>query len=147
MTHSCEEWLLCQRFVLPTRGTWTGWRDGHTGTSCSSTKGSAKSCTQGGITPCHSSPYMLGLTSWKAALQKRTWGSLWTPSEQEPATWPCHKTKKANCAGLREEECSQQVTGGHLCPLLSTGEALPGVLHPLLGPQYMDTLEGDEERP
>lgn len=34
-----EEWLICQRCVLPAKGTQTGWRDGHAGTSCSSTNG------------------------------------------------------------------------------------------------------------
>lgn len=36
--------------------------------------------------------------------------------------------KKANCSGLHEEECCQQVEGGVPSPLLSTDGNIPGVL-------------------
>jgi len=54
-------------------GTSTGWRNEMTGTSGRSTKRSAKSRTWGGTTP------GWGPLIWKAAWQKRAWGSWWTP--------------------------------------------------------------------
>jgi len=56
----------------PSRGTSAGWRYRLTGTSLNSTTGSAKVCIWGGISIgiifCSGSP------SWKAPLQKWTWG-------------------------------------------------------------------------
>ena len=76
MTPNREEWLIHQKAVLPLSKTWTGWR----GTWWSSTRASAGSCTWGGTTPCTSTG--LGLTSWRAALQRGTWECWWTTS------WP-----------------------------------------------------------
>ena len=51
MTPNWEEWL---RVMLQSRGTWTCWRNGLTGTSCNSSRGSSKSCIWGGAPPCTS---------------------------------------------------------------------------------------------
>jgi len=51
MTQSWEEQLIHQVGVLSSRETWTGWRNGLTGTSQSSAKGNVKSCTWRGVTP------------------------------------------------------------------------------------------------
>ena len=63
MTPNWEDWLIHQRIVLLSRGTLAGWRNGLTGTLGSSTKASAKSCPQGGITPYTNICW--GLSSWK----------------------------------------------------------------------------------
>lgn len=47
-----EEWLIHQIALLPSGGTWTGWRNGLTETSWSSARENVKSCTEGGISPC-----------------------------------------------------------------------------------------------
>lgn len=44
MTHISEEWLRNQKVVLPPRGASAGWRNGLTGTSGISTRGSANLC-------------------------------------------------------------------------------------------------------
>jgi len=80
LTPNWKEWLICQRVVLTSRGTSSGWRDGLTGTSWSSASRSAKSYTYRGTTPGTSIIWVL--TSWKAAWHKRLWRSSWTPS------WP-----------------------------------------------------------
>lgn len=75
--------------VLPSRGVLTGWRNRLSGTSCSSTTASAKSCTWGIIIP-HTSTCW-GQTSLKAALQERTPGPWWTASW----TWASNKPLQA----------------------------------------------------
>jgi len=54
MVQNWEDWLIHQRVVLLFGGTSTGCRNGLMGTSCSSAKRSAKSCTWGGINLCSS---------------------------------------------------------------------------------------------
>lgn len=51
MIQSWEGWVTHQVVVLPSRGPSIGWRTGRTGTSCDSSKGSAKPCTGGGTAP------------------------------------------------------------------------------------------------
>ena len=90
--HKAER-LIHQWVVLQSRGTWTRWRNGLTGIFWNSSKRKSKSCPWGGT-----SPGMLGLPSWKAALWKRIWRCRWTPSwtwasnmplpqERLPASW------------------------------------------------------------
>lgn len=64
------------RAMLPFRGIWTGWRNGLRGTSCISTWRNTKFFPWGEITPCISTCW--GLTNWKTALPRKTWGSWWT---------------------------------------------------------------------
>ena len=68
-------------------------------------KGSCK----GGKTPCISTCW--GLTSWKAALQKRTWRSWWTPS------WPW-------ASNVLLQQCRQMVSWAALGGVLPAGQAL-----------------------
>ena len=81
--------LVCQRAMLPSKGTSTGYRNGPTAKLWSSSRGSSKSCTREGTTSCTSICW--GPLRWKAALQQRSWGSRWTPFEQEPGMCPCSK--------------------------------------------------------
>ncbi|RMB97761.1 hypothetical protein DUI87_25761 [Hirundo rustica rustica] len=46
--------------------------------------------------------------------------------------------------GLDQEWCGQQEQGSDLYPVLSTGEAAPRVLCPVLGPQFRKDMEGLE---
>lgn len=55
---------------LTARGSLTGWRHRLKGTSSCSTRGTARFCFRGGT----STTVCWGLTDWKAAIQKRTWG-------------------------------------------------------------------------
>jgi len=80
---------MSQRVMLPSSGTWTGCRNELMGTSRSSTRGSAKSCTWGGTAPGTCTGW--GLPSWKAAWQKRTWGPGGCQIDHEAATCPCCK--------------------------------------------------------
>ena len=72
------------------RRTWTGWRNGLTGTSWSSTEGSAKSCARWGVTPWNSRSW------WQASWLKwdfekiNIFGSWWTSS------WMLFSVKKVN---------------------------------------------------
>jgi len=59
--------------VLPVRETLTGWSNGLTGTSCSSTERNAKPCTSG-VTPCSSTCWELA--RWKSPKQKMPWGQF-----------------------------------------------------------------------
>ena len=79
MTQDWKERLIHQRVMLQTRETLTGWRNRLTGTSWSSTRRSAKSCTFWGGTTSFTDIWW-GLIVWKAVLQKRTLGFWWTPS-------------------------------------------------------------------
>lgn len=71
---SWKECLMYQMLVLPSRGTSTGWRNGPTGNSWSSTRGNAEPCSWRWTTPC--TRLCWGLTRWKAALQKNILISL-----------------------------------------------------------------------
>jgi len=62
--------------LLPFRGTLTGWRTRQRETSWSSTKGSAKYCTWGGITP--DTSRNCRPSGWKAGFQRRTWVFWWS---------------------------------------------------------------------
>ncbi|KAF4798166.1 hypothetical protein TURU_067763 [Turdus rufiventris] len=72
------------------------------------------------------------LESWKAALGKEPWNSQGVPRwpRRPMAAWPGSVWP----AGA----------GQGLSPVLSTGEATPGVLCPGLGPQYKKDIEGLE---
>lgn len=71
---SWKECLMHQMLVLPSRGTSTGWRNGPTGNSWSSTRGNAKPCSWRRTTTC--TRLCWGLIRWKAALQKNILISL-----------------------------------------------------------------------
>lgn len=70
---NCEKWLVDQMVVSPVRGTLTSWRNEKTRT-LKFNKGNAKVCTWVMKNPIHQ--HRLGLTSWKAALQRKT-ASQW----------------------------------------------------------------------
>jgi len=77
MIQNVEEWLKKQCVAVPSTGTSMSWRIGLMGTSGISATGNTKSYTGGGATTCTSTSWVL--TGWKAAWQKRTWGSWWRP--------------------------------------------------------------------
>lgn len=52
--------------------------------------------------------------------------------------------KKANGSWPGQEWCGQQEQGSDSSPVLSTGEATPRVLCPVLGPQFRKDMEGLE---
>lgn len=66
---SQEEWLYTSGTVLPSRGTWAGWRNGQRNLM-EFNQGNAKSCPGRGITPGPG-------TCWRAALRRRSWQSRW----------------------------------------------------------------------
>lgn len=92
-------------------------------------KGKCKVLHLGWNTP-HTNTY-LGLTHQKAALQRRTQGVLLDDKLQEPATCTYSKEDQQN-PGLHQENHCQQVEGGEPSHLLTSGEATPGILHPVL---------------
>ena len=93
-------YMLCVTFHVPdccaaVQSTLTGWKNGPTGVSWSSTKGNASFCTWEGVTLCSSTSR--GLTTRKAALQKhwRSWwmswfNASWQLSTTQPLTHSPH---------------------------------------------------------
>ena len=120
VTYNWEGWPIHQMVVLPAIGTLRGWRVGLTGTSCSSTRGSAKSCTWGATAPCTGARWRL--TSWKATWQERTW---WTPKLNMSQQWAL-VTKKANdtigwmrrCVASRSKEMTHPLHSALMRPRL-----------------------------
>uniref|UniRef100_A0A8B9Z9C6 RING-type E3 ubiquitin transferase n=1 Tax=Buteo japonicus TaxID=224669 RepID=A0A8B9Z9C6_9AVES len=68
---------------LTARGSLTGWRHRLKGTSSCSTRGTARFCFRGGT----STTVCWGLTDWKAAIQKRTWGVPGILRQFEHLSW------------------------------------------------------------
>ena len=73
-----EEWLIYQRVMLPSRGTLTGWRN----KKCNALHLGRNNLMHQYI--------QLRPPNWKAAQQKRTWGSWWTPCWTWARTVPLH---------------------------------------------------------
>lgn len=73
-----QEWLIGQGVMLPARGTLTGWKNGLTEISWSSTRRSLKCWTWGGTSPCTNIRWVP--PGWQAALQKKKWRFCWRPS-------------------------------------------------------------------
>ncbi|RMC22277.1 hypothetical protein DUI87_00588 [Hirundo rustica rustica] len=84
----------------------------------------------------HNNPlkrYGLGKVWLDSAQEERDLGILVTAAEHEPAV--CSGGQEGQWhPGLYQEWCGQQEQGGHSSPVLSTGEATPWVLCPVLGP-------------
>ncbi|RMC15190.1 hypothetical protein DUI87_07372 [Hirundo rustica rustica] len=84
----------------------------------------------------HNNPlqrYRLG-TVWRdSAQEERDFGVLVPAAEHEPAVCPGGQEGQGH-PGLDQEWCGQQDQEGHSSPVLSTGEATPRVLCPVLGP-------------
>jgi len=59
------------------------------------------------------------------------------PAEQEPAVCPGGQAGQGY-PGLDQEWCGQQEQGGDRAPVLSTGEATPGVLCSALSPSLQE---------
>lgn len=68
------ECLICQRVVLPSRGTTTGWKNGLTGTSWSTTRGSAEPSTAWRNNSSHQ--YVLGPAQLGGSLAEKDLGIL-----------------------------------------------------------------------
>lgn len=75
MLQNWDKWLIHQRFILLSRGTLTGCRNGLTGALWTSTRENVKVVEQQEIIPGTSTHWWPA--DWKAALQKRTSGSWW----------------------------------------------------------------------
>lgn len=88
-----EECLMLQGVVLPSRGTWAGWRSEPRGISWSSTYRKVKSCSWGGITPCSS--LCCGPTDGKAAWQAKNCRSWWTSSWPQDSQVPLQQRRLA----------------------------------------------------
>ena len=107
MIHIWEQWLIHQNVVLPSRGTWTGWRNGPTGTSWSSAKADAKSYTRGGIIPVTS-------TRWEPTSKKseETW-TCWSEFCAGPwkllRDWSMWHTESERAATVQPGEEKAQV--------------------------------------
>lgn len=117
-----DKWYNC----LPFRGNSTGWRSGQRRTSWNSTKGCAKSCTLGEITPCAS-------TGWgptQGVLQKKTWDSWWTPRWMWASNMPLWQRRPTALwvASGRASPAKAGVT----FPLPSLGETASGMLCPFV---------------
>lgn len=98
MQNCSVEWLLYQMTALSFWGTLKDWRKGTAGISLSSSLGSTKPCTWGGIiswTGAH-----CGAPDWKPALWEKAWGSWWWRPSQQCIL----RAKKANCSWGVEEE-------------------------------------------
>ncbi|TRZ20117.1 hypothetical protein HGM15179_006972 [Zosterops borbonicus] len=90
----------------------------------------------------HNNPlqfYRLGLVWLDSAQAERDLGVLVT-AEHEPAVCPGGQEGQRH-PGLDQEWCGQQEQGGHSSPVLGTGEGTPGVLCPVLGPQFREDIE------
>lgn len=119
--HSSYNWedpFIDPRVVLCFRGTSTGWGNGLTGISWSSTRGSAKFYTWGKITPDTHAHW--GPTSWKLASHRNPWRwgrcSHGHQVEQEPAILSGSKE------GQQFSGHCQQVEVDDPSSLLSTSE-------------------------
>jgi len=78
MLEKWEEHLVHQMGVLTSRGTSRGWRNGLTGTSCRSTKGSANVLHLGRNNCRHQ--YMLGADQLASCFAAKYLGFWWMPS-------------------------------------------------------------------
>lgn len=119
-----HNWEKHQRAVLLFRGPSTGCRNGLTETSWSSIKQSVKFCTM-----------------YHSVHQHMLENSF-----AEKYLCPCGKGRQWH-PGLRLEDCCQYAEGGDPSPLLCTGEATPGVLHPVLGSPVRETWSYQRESP
>lgn len=122
--------------VLPFRETSTGWRNGLPGTSHCSAKRSAKSWWQNSQHLGRNNltkPYRLGLTDWKASLQKGIWMSWWTPSRTWASDVCCNKDHQlhpsftalagVSAAGWRRWTPLCSALGRHILrPVLRSGQ-------------------------
>ncbi|TRZ25661.1 hypothetical protein HGM15179_001472 [Zosterops borbonicus] len=91
----------------------------------------------------HNNPlqrYKLGMVWLDSAQEERDLGVLVAVAEHEPAECPGGQEGQWH-PGLYQEWCGQQEQGGHSSPVLSTGQATPGVLCPVLGPQFRKDVE------
>lgn len=130
MTPNWEEWLICQKVMLPSKETLKGWRNRLTRISQCSTRQSAKSCTWGGTTR---TGVGWNLPTWRAALQRRPWKSWCTPGW----TWASMPWGKG-CewhSGLYQVKALPWGRRWSY-PLFSTGKATSGVLCPV--PAFSD---------
>lgn len=108
--------------MLPSGGTWTDWRTEQAGTSQSSARGNAKSCTWGGVpgTSTCRAP-----ASWKGRSAEKDVGVL--VDNKMTISQTCTLVAKAagSIVGCRID----QIKGNYPSPLLSTDEAITGELH------------------
>ncbi|RMC15085.1 hypothetical protein DUI87_07265 [Hirundo rustica rustica] len=91
----------------------------------------------------HNNPlqrYRLGMVWLDSAQEERDLGALVTAAEREPAVCPGGQEGQWH-PGLDQEWCGQQEQGGHSSPVAGTGEATPGVLCPVLAPQFGKDVE------
>ena len=92
MAQNWVQWLIGQRVVLLFGGTWTGWKNGLTGTSRSSAKRNAKSCPWGGTTPCIKTGW--GCPAGKQLGRKGLKSPGGHRLDHEPVMCPCYQQGK-----------------------------------------------------
>lgn len=141
VAHKREERLTRRRVLLSIRGILTGWRKGLTGTSCSSTRGRAKSWRpgHGRTSPCTSKCW--GTPSWKAAVQTPGLTVDAKLTDFEPEKCPWGKGGQVH-PGLQQGKHWQQVEVGGPSPLLGPSspagapqcQAEPAILERTLPP-------------
>jgi len=110
---------------MPSRGSWTSWRDGPVWTSQGSTRPRARSCIWVRANPTTSTDW--GMKGLRAALLRRTWGYWWS--------WAINvrsQPRRPTISRLHQEKCGQQVEGGDSASLLCSGETSPGVVRTAL---------------
>jgi len=120
------EVLICLRVARPSRGIWIGWIAGLKPMGWDSTRPNAGSCTLAAITPGNATG--VGAEWLEDCIEEMDLGVLIEPAVC-PGQWH---------PGLHQKQCSQQEQGSNCPPVLSTGEATPWVLCPVLGPSLQE---------
>ncbi|PKU47288.1 rna-directed dna polymerase from mobile element jockey-like [Limosa lapponica baueri] len=109
-------------------------------------KGKCKVLHLGRNNPRHQ--YMLGAAQLESSFAEKSLGVL-VDTKLNMSQHCALAAKKANgiLGCIKQEKCCQQVRRGDPSPLLSTGEATPGLLHTVLGSPARERQSHTEESP